>query len=108
MLLNCITCDESSLKHWNVVGTVPCIQKKGMSLVHTCTKNVQAIQTVTPVMFVKQVTTVYMYFLTFYSIPNASICECALYGNKSKKSMFQMVELPQHQRLLVMQQQEHK
>ena len=54
-----------------------------MSLVHT--KNVQAIQTVTPVMFVKQVTTVYMYFLTFYSIPNASICECALYGNKSQK-----------------------
>ena len=80
MFLNCITCDESSLKHWNVVGTVPCIQKEGMSLVHT--KNVQAIQTVTPIMFVKQVTTVYMYFLTFYSIPNASICERALYSNR--------------------------
>ena len=46
-----------------------------MSLVHT--KNVQAIQIVTPVMFVKQVTTVYVYFLMFYSTPNASICECA-------------------------------
>ena len=38
---------------------------------YTETRNVtdvQAIQIVTPVMFVKQVTTVYVYFLTFYSI----------------------------------------
>ena len=48
---------------------------EGISLVHT--KNVQAVQIVTPVMFVKQVITVYVYFLTFYSTPNASICECA-------------------------------
>ena len=48
---------------------------EGISLVHT--KNVQAVQIVTPVMFVKQVITVYMHFLMFYSTPNSSICECA-------------------------------
>ena len=42
-----------------------------MSLVHT--KNVQAIQIVTPIMFVKQVLSVYVYFLTLYSMPNATI-----------------------------------
>ena len=55
-----------------------------MSLVHT--KNVQAIQTVTPVMFVKQVTTVYMYFShsILYLMPVSVNVHYTAIGSKKK------------------------
>ena len=87
--LNRITCDENSLKRWNVVRTIPCIYiyTKRRNVTGTYKKCSSNTNFVTPVMFVKQVTTVYMYFLTFYFTPNASICECASFFTLEWKAL---------------------